>query len=505
MAQLRLIAAALLLIAMSFGAQAERRLAFVVGNDSYQNVVQLKKARNDATAVSRTLQTLGFTVSLHTDLQRNRFSQVLNAFEQSIRSGDEVFFFFSGHGFEIRGVNYLLPVDVPSAGPGQETVVKDAAFDADEVIERLRARGARVTIAVIDACRDNPFASEQGRSVGGTRGLAQMSPAEGVFILMSAGAKQMALDRLSNEDKDPNSVFTRFFIKELTKPGQTLVQTAKRTQVAVRELARTVGFEQTPAYYDQVIGDVVLVHDHPAPEINAPALASNGFSKTNPTTTLKTQTQFGPSVTMGEGVTLGQGVIVDGKQAELLIAEQQKKQGALADPSMGLAPGDAPEQVALLSPNPDVPQALLDPKPAAQPPIASFLRSNQGWSGTISLAEPATAILYRIGSDGDFIDLGQLDILDQRTGQRMPNMNFTMAGNQRAAVIEVKYQRADGSEAGPFPIRFDPETALFDMQKKTLDQLWPSWIAFREFQRPQHLFHDTDQLSLRDCRSALWP
>ena len=85
-----------------------------------------------------------------------------------------------------------------------------------------------------------------------------MSPAEGVFVVFSAGAKQEALDRLSDADRNPNSVFTRVFQKQLAVPGLALDQVVKRTRLEVRELARTIGREQTPAYYDQIVGDVVF-------------------------------------------------------------------------------------------------------------------------------------------------------------------------------------------------------------------------------------------------------
>src|SRR5205085_8646061 len=88
-----------------------------------------------------------------------------------------------------------------------------------------------------------------------------MTPPEGVFIGYSAGAKQTALDRLSDDDNSPNSVFTRNFTRELKEPGLNLVQIAKRTQVDVRDMASSIRHEQTPAYYDQVIGDVVLNGD----------------------------------------------------------------------------------------------------------------------------------------------------------------------------------------------------------------------------------------------------
>lgn len=89
-----------------------------------------------------------------------------------------------------------------------------------------------------------------------------MTPVEGVFILFSAGAKQLALDRLSATDTIQNSVFTRNFALKLLEPGLSLVQVAKRTQADVKRMAATVNHEQTPAYYDQIVGDFVL-NDQP--------------------------------------------------------------------------------------------------------------------------------------------------------------------------------------------------------------------------------------------------
>src|SRR5439155_11510456 len=125
-------------------------------------------------------------------------------------------------------------------------------------IDRMQARGAGTTILVLDACRDNPFEKKGTRALRGFGGLAAISPPEGVFVIYSAGAKQTALDRLSDRDTEPNSVFTRLFVRELKEPGLTLVQIAKRTQQNVKQLADSVRHVQTPGYYDQIVGDVVL-------------------------------------------------------------------------------------------------------------------------------------------------------------------------------------------------------------------------------------------------------
>jgi len=230
----------------------------VIGNNAYERVEPLQTAVNDARALADVLRKLGFSVLIAENQSRKAMSESLLAFDRAIEAGDMAFFFFAGHGFEIRGQNYLLPTDVPAATEGQEELIRDASFAADRIIDRLQARGARTAILVLDACRNNPFARSGARAVRGTGGLAPMPPVEGVFVLFSAGAKQVALDRLSTKDPNPNSVFTRHFARQLPQPGLTLVQIAKRTQTEVKQLAATVGGDQTPAYYDQIVGDLVL-------------------------------------------------------------------------------------------------------------------------------------------------------------------------------------------------------------------------------------------------------
>jgi hypothetical protein len=239
-------------------AKAEKRVALLVGNNGYENVPRLDTAINDARALGETLKRLGFKVFVGENQSRRSMSEAFLAFDQSIELGDTALFFFAGHGFEIHGQNYLLPTDVPAAIEGQEELVRDASFAVERIVDRLQARGARISILVLDACRNNPFDRSGTRAIRGTAGLAPMTPSEGVFVVFSAGAKQTALDRLAQNDADPNSVFTRNFLRELATPTLTLVQIAKRTQIDVKELAATVRHQQTPAYYDQVVGDVVF-------------------------------------------------------------------------------------------------------------------------------------------------------------------------------------------------------------------------------------------------------
>ena len=107
---------------------------------------------------------------------------------------------------------------------------------------------------MIDACRDNPFKSS-GRSVIGTRGLAPTTAATGQMIVFSAGTGQQALDKLGPNDKSKNGLFTRVFVKEMQKAGVSVDRVVRNVRTEVVALAKSVGHNQVPAIYDQVVGE----------------------------------------------------------------------------------------------------------------------------------------------------------------------------------------------------------------------------------------------------------
>jgi formylglycine-generating enzyme required for sulfatase activity len=244
-----------LLFLTAWPAHAAKRVALVIGNDIYEQVDNLQKAVNDARSMAETLEAIGFEVLRAENAPRREMNRQLQLFTERLETGDEALFFYAGHGVEIAGRNYLLPIDIPSAKPGQEGFVQAEAVLVDEVLARIRRRGTRVAILVLDACRDNPFSGDGTRSVGASRGLARIPAPEGTFIMYSAGIGQTALDRLSDNDPNPNSVFTRSLIPLLTQSGMPLTQMARQVRREVQRLAAQVAHDQRPAYYDEVIGE----------------------------------------------------------------------------------------------------------------------------------------------------------------------------------------------------------------------------------------------------------
>ena len=410
------------LLALAAPAYAEKRVALVIGNNDYKNVPKLQKAVNDARTMGDTLKQLGFSVMVAENQNRQAFSETLLAFDKAVQPGDTAFFFYAGHGFEIAGQNFLLPTDVPAATEGQEELVRDASVLADRVIERLQNKKVRTAILVFDACRNNPFERAGTRAVAGGGGLAPMTQLpEGVFSVFSAGPRQTALDRLSNNDDNPNSVFTRTFAKELLQPGENMVQVAQHTRRIVSEMAETVSHKQIPVYFDQMVDDVFL----------------NGVAK-------------GQSETPKE------------------TAKETSKEATKPAQQVAALP---PVSVPRMAPSND----------SVNAPIAAFSRHNGGWSVVFSIADPTLGISWRMGEAGEFRETGFLDTLDPRTRKRMPNPSIELAADAPAATIQVRYVDISGELQGPFPIKFDPEAALIHDQRKILDMTATSWLSFREF------------------------
>ena len=255
---IRLLAVFVTLLLSAMPAAAQTRHALVIGIDSYAHVEPLQKARNDARAVAAALETTGFEVQLLIDSSLSQLDTGLELFLRGVRPGDDVLFFFAGHGVEVDGQNFLLPVDLRVPEYGVAQFLRRNALDVDYIQQLITVRQPNTTLLILDACRDNPFPPGLGRSIGGTRGLARQSVASGSFVLMSADVGEAALDRLSENDPDPNSVFTRALLPRLTRPGATIRTIAPEVRSEVLQIAARINRRQFPHWDDRLEQDFVF-------------------------------------------------------------------------------------------------------------------------------------------------------------------------------------------------------------------------------------------------------
>lgn len=251
--------AATMLAAFSVPSSAQTRRALVIGVDDYRNVARLEKAVGDAQAMKAALEKLGFEVDLLTNPDRSSFNAGISAFAQKLKTGDIALLHYSGHGVALDGENYLLPIDAPRPDRVDKEGLKLEAFALMPLIDRIRATGSNVQIAIVDACRDNPYAHSGTRSIGRNGGLVEpgrrpIKGQGGFFIMFSAGFGQTAADRLNDHDPEPTSVYTRTLLSKISVEGKPITDLAREVREDVEALAATVNHEQRPAYYDELSG-----------------------------------------------------------------------------------------------------------------------------------------------------------------------------------------------------------------------------------------------------------
>ena len=267
------------MLAAAPAAQAQKRVAFVVGTDKYDNLDktrQLQRAANDARAVGAAFKALGFEVIAAVNLTRGQFNSEWQKFLDKLSAGDTAAIYYAGHGVEIEGLNFLLPRDIPDIKFGRQEQIKRESLSVAEILLDLRTRNPEIALVILDACRDNPLIPDEMRSAGARGGgLAPLKgePPKGTFIMYSAGAGESALDRLPGNDPDPrNSIFTRKLLPLLATKGMALHDLARQLRADVLQLASTVPHQQRPAYYDGVIGKYCLAGCEDGPAKRAEAL-----------------------------------------------------------------------------------------------------------------------------------------------------------------------------------------------------------------------------------------
>jgi Caspase domain/Putative peptidoglycan binding domain len=254
-------------------AQAEKRVALVIGNAAYQNTTPLLSPRNDAGDVAAALGRLGFDVVDGSDLDKRSMERTMRQFTKKLARADVALFYFAGHAVQSGGQNYLMPIDARLRSEG------DIDFEALplSLVLRQMEREAKTSIVLLDACRDNPLARGLGRTMG-TRssligqGLAEVRAGVGTLVGFSTQPGNIALDA-----EGRNSPYAAALLKHMEAPGKDVggVLVAVRNDVLSVTAGRQVPWEFSAltdaVYLRAALGAPPAPPLAPAPPPPAPA------------------------------------------------------------------------------------------------------------------------------------------------------------------------------------------------------------------------------------------
>lgn len=266
--KLRALVAAVPLFSLIFAAPAlaDKRVALVIGNSAYQNVNRLPNPKNDAALMAKTLAGLGFTLiggGAQVNLDKAALDKAVQRFGRQIEGAKVALFYYAGHGVQVGGENYLVPID---ANPTRAADVDFQLVDVKLVLDQMQGAGTRLNIVILDACRNNPFGGRGLRSLSG--GLAQMQAPDGTLISYATQPGSVALDGSGG-----HSPYTRALAAIMPHPGLDIFQTFNQVGLAVKHA--TDGSQQPWVSSSPIDGNFYF---KPSP---AGAAASSGHGSGN--------------------------------------------------------------------------------------------------------------------------------------------------------------------------------------------------------------------------------
>ena len=219
-----------------------KRIALVVGNANYK-VRPLKNSGNDADDVSRSLKATGFDVIDLRDATLPQMRTAVRQFGDRLINNDVGLVYYSGHGVEVKGRNYFIPVN---ADIQREDEIADQGLDVSLILEKMSTAGKGVNILIVDACRDDPF----GRSFrSSSRGLANMDAPRGTIIAYATSPGKVASD---GDPRERNSPYTKHLVKAMQSPNKPIEQVFKEVRRAVQDETKN---QQTPWENTSLSGD----------------------------------------------------------------------------------------------------------------------------------------------------------------------------------------------------------------------------------------------------------
>jgi hypothetical protein len=199
----------------------ERRIALIIGNGAYKSS-PLRNPVNDATDIANALRNLGFYVILKTNANQRTMEESIRNFGKKLHLGGVGLFYFAGHGLQVKGINYLIPL---GANIGSEADVKYEAVDAGRVLAQMEEAENDLNIVILDACRNNPFA-RSFRSSG--KGLSRMDAPKGSLIAYATSPGSVAAD-----GEGRNGIYTKYLLKYMSSPNLKVEEVLKQVRVDV--------------------------------------------------------------------------------------------------------------------------------------------------------------------------------------------------------------------------------------------------------------------------------
>jgi pSer/pThr/pTyr-binding forkhead associated (FHA) protein len=230
----------LLPIGFSYTATAALKVALVIGNSSYKDA-PLKNPVNDANDISKMLSSMGFDVIKGIDLDRRQLRLNIREFGKRLKHSEMGFFYYAGHGVQYNGENYLVPLNTDITS---EAEIADEAISSNSVLRHMQNADNKVNIVILDACRNNPFASSF-RSP--TQGLTSMYGPVGSYIAYATAPGKEAAD-----GKGKNGLYTQYLLKYMKNTEMTIEQVMKKVRIAV---TKSTNGKQVPWENSSLMGD----------------------------------------------------------------------------------------------------------------------------------------------------------------------------------------------------------------------------------------------------------
>jgi len=429
------------------------RVALVFGNSRYANLASLPNAGSDARMMAQALRDIGFTVIEGYDLSREAMETKIRDFLRTAETAPVRLFYYAGHGVQVDGRNYLVPVSARLDGAGGlnfETVALDSLLGALD-------SSSHANVVILDACRNNPFARTLARTQTGPGGRAVAAAPSGLAGYTNVGAGTLvafstAPDKVALDGTGANSPFTAALARHVRTRGLEVRQMLTRVRA---DVAAQTGGAQIPWDNSALLGDVYLAGTGDGAPPPPPPLAADDITW---------------------------GAIRESKVAAIFdefidrfptsphVAEARARGDELRKGAAAVPPRWPGTAVLMPPPAPGKPPPDDPFSRSVKPPTATFDYSFDAWRAMISYDPAVTSISWRTDTSGDYQESGFNYSVDSAGNRkRDPKRILELDQNQQATTVWVRLVDGLGATQGPFPFRFDPAVETRRLHHLRLD------------------------------------